>query len=275
MEIEIAKAGSLQLEQHKKWKAAHLRLRAAKPKPVAPVVVVPPVFQVVPIDPTRELMDFIIAAVGNVAGLAGNEILSGPVLPEITSARNLAMAICLWRLNLDIKTVADYFEVQKDSIKEARRALGPILIEFSISTKTPLKLTLPLIWAQWQAARTAIYPRIADIERAVCEEWEISTVDLCSARRTTSVVIPRQAAMSIVKKLTPRSLPEIGRKFGERDHTTVLHAVRRFAPVIDAVSAKLSPESTVREWARAVKAELLLTPLAICRRGRRLDGKEA
>ena len=51
--------------------------------------------------------------------------------------------------------------------------------------------------------------------------------DLISARRNRAIARPRQAAMWLAKHLTTRSLPDIGRRFGGRDHTTVLHAVRR------------------------------------------------
>jgi chromosomal replication initiator protein len=51
--------------------------------------------------------------------------------------------------------------------------------------------------------------------------------DMMSARRAREVARPRQVAMYLAKKLTPRSLPEIGRRFGGRDHTTVMHAVKR------------------------------------------------
>jgi len=51
--------------------------------------------------------------------------------------------------------------------------------------------------------------------------------DMHSARRARAVARPRQVAMYLAKQLTPRSLPEIGRKFGGRDHTTVIHAVRK------------------------------------------------
>jgi chromosomal replication initiator protein len=55
----------------------------------------------------------------------------------------------------------------------------------------------------------------------------VSRADLLSSRRTANVVRPRQVAMYLAKILTLRSLPEIGRRFGGRDHTTVLHAVRK------------------------------------------------
>ena len=61
--------------------------------------------------------------------------------------------------------------------------------------------------------------------------------DLLSSRRTANVVRPRQIAMYLAKMLTPRSLPEIGRRFGGRDHTTVLHAVRKIEALVDGDKA--------------------------------------
>ncbi len=69
--------------------------------------------------------------------------------------------------------------------------------------------------------------KIEDIQKLVATHYNISRADLLSARRTAGVVRPRQIAMFLAKALTLRSLPEIGRRFGGRDHTTVLHAVRK------------------------------------------------
>jgi chromosomal replication initiator protein len=69
--------------------------------------------------------------------------------------------------------------------------------------------------------------RIEDIQRVVARQYNVSRADLLSSRRTANVVRPRQIAMYLAKILTLRSLPEIGRRFGGRDHTTVLHAVRK------------------------------------------------
>ncbi|BAR98374.1 chromosomal replication initiator protein DnaA [Blastochloris viridis] len=69
--------------------------------------------------------------------------------------------------------------------------------------------------------------RIEDIIRIVAEHSGITKQDVLSSRRTANVVLPRQVAMYLAKTLTLRSLPEIGRRFGGRDHTTVLHAVRK------------------------------------------------
>jgi chromosomal replication initiator protein len=69
--------------------------------------------------------------------------------------------------------------------------------------------------------------KIEDIQRVVARQYNVSRADLLSSRRTANVVRPRQIAMYLAKALTLRSLPEIGRRFGGRDHTTVLHAVRK------------------------------------------------
>ena len=68
---------------------------------------------------------------------------------------------------------------------------------------------------------------VDDIQRAVAEHYSLKKEDLLSERRTRSVARPRQTAMYLAKQLTTRSYPDIGRRFGGRDHTTVLHAVRR------------------------------------------------
>jgi chromosomal replication initiator protein len=69
--------------------------------------------------------------------------------------------------------------------------------------------------------------KIDDIQKLVASHYNISRADILSSRRTANVVRPRQIAMYLSKVLTLRSLPEIGRRFGGRDHTTVLHAVRK------------------------------------------------
>jgi len=75
--------------------------------------------------------------------------------------------------------------------------------------------------------------KIEDIQRIVARHYNVSRADILSARRTATVVRPRQIAMYLAKVLTLRSLPEIGRRFGGRDHTTVLHAVRKIDGLIE------------------------------------------
>ena len=69
--------------------------------------------------------------------------------------------------------------------------------------------------------------KIEDILRIISRHFGVSKGDLLSQRRHRSVVWPRQIGMYLAKQLTARSLPEIGRRFGNRDHTTVLHAIRK------------------------------------------------
>ena len=68
---------------------------------------------------------------------------------------------------------------------------------------------------------------IEEIQKKVAEHYNIKLVEMSSARRSRTVARPRQVAMYLAKQLTSRSLPEIGRKFGGRDHTTVMHAVKK------------------------------------------------
>jgi chromosomal replication initiator protein len=75
---------------------------------------------------------------------------------------------------------------------------------------------------------------IEEIQRKVAEHYNIRLTDMSSARRARNVARPRQVAMYLAKQLTSRSLPEIGRRFGNRDHTTVMHAVSRVAELMQA-----------------------------------------
>ncbi|WP_158805984.1 MULTISPECIES: chromosomal replication initiator protein DnaA [unclassified Acidisoma] len=78
---------------------------------------------------------------------------------------------------------------------------------------------------------------IEEIQRRVAEHYNIRLTDMSSARRARNVARPRQVAMFLAKQLTSRSLPEIGRKFGNRDHTTVMHAVSRVSGLMEGDAA--------------------------------------
>lgn len=83
--------------------------------------------------------------------------------------------------------------------------------------------------------------RIEDIQRVVSRHYNVSRQEMISSRRTRTIVKPRQIAMFLAKTMTPRSFPEIGRRFGGRDHTTVLHAVRKIEGLLSE-DTKLSHE---------------------------------
>jgi chromosomal replication initiator protein len=91
--------------------------------------------------------------------------------------------------------------------------------------------------------------KIEDIQKLVASHYSVSRADILSSRRTAAVVKPRQVAMFLAKMLTPRSLPEIGRRFGGRDHTTVLHAVRK-------IEALLQNDPSLRDTLELLKRML-------------------
>ncbi len=91
--------------------------------------------------------------------------------------------------------------------------------------------------------------KIEDIQRVVARQYNVSRSDLLSSRRTANVVRPRQVAMYLAKTLTLRSLPEIGRRFGGRDHTTVLHAVRK-------IEALVSKDTALSDEVESLKRQL-------------------
>jgi chromosomal replication initiator protein len=91
--------------------------------------------------------------------------------------------------------------------------------------------------------------RIEDIQKLVATHYSVSRADILSSRRSASVVKPRQIAMYLSKILTLRSLPEIGRRFGGRDHTTVLHAVRK-------IDGALTRDATLKDEVELLKRML-------------------
>ena len=96
--------------------------------------------------------------------------------------------------------------------------------------------------------------RIGDVQRYVCKAWGKSREDMISDRRNDDIVIPRHIAMTLAKHLTGRSLPYIGRKFGGRDHTTVLHAIRKYEWLIDLLIAEgLTRNTPVAFWVQRAK----------------------
>ena len=112
------------------------------------------------------------------------------------------------------------------NVRELEGALNRIvahaqLVGRSISVETTQEVIHDLLRANDRRVT------IEEIQKRVASHFNIRLSDMHSARRARSVARPRQVAMYLAKQLTSRSLPEIGRKFGGRDHTTVMHAVRK------------------------------------------------
>ncbi len=113
-----------------------------------------------------------------------------------------------------------------DSVRELEGALNTLVVR---AGPTSAALTLDdaqcLLRPHLRGGERRV--TVDEIQKAAAEHFGLKQADLLSERRTRAVARPRQAAMWICKQLTTRSLPDIGRRFGGRDHTTVIHAVRR------------------------------------------------
>lgn len=99
---------------------------------------------------------------------------------------------------------------------------------------------------------------VSQIQAAVCQEWGIDHLELLCRLRLARMVRPRHVGMYLVRELTSLSLPQIGKLFGNRDHTTVMHAIAHIAalmaadPVfalrIAAVQTRLQPPKMVEHF---------------------------
>lgn len=96
-----------------------------------------------------------------------------------------------------------------------------------------------------QTARTTI----VSIIRAICETWHVSKADLFSPRRSFNLTEPRLIGMALCTMLTHSSLPEIGRMWGDRDHTTVMNARNKYSEILGTID--LTPDNDPTVWAKA------------------------
>ena len=111
------------------------------------------------------------------------------------------------------------------NIRELEGALNKLL---AYAALTGARLDLALAEDRLAENVRSARPRITidEIQRAVCAHYKLDKSEMASKRRVRAIARPRQVAMYLAKELTPRSYPEIGRRFGGRDHSTVIHAVR-------------------------------------------------
>lgn len=136
------------------------------------------------------------------------------------------------------------------NVRELEGGLNKLL---AYSQLTGKPVTRALAEEQLKDILSACRRRITidEIQRTVCEYFRIDRSEMSSKRRARAVVRPRQVAMYIAKVMTPRSYPEIGRKFGGRDHSTVIHAVR----LVEDLRAKDSDmDNDVRTLLRQLEA---------------------
>lgn len=136
--------------------------------------------------------------------------------------------------NLDIPSdILDYVATKvASSGRDLEGAFNQLLIQHRFSSGMIEIESIEKILGHLVQSNEQRRVRIEDIQKVVARHYNVSKQDLLSNRRTRVIVRPRQIAMYLSKLLTPRSLPEIGRRFGGRDHTTVLHAVRKIEALL-------------------------------------------
>ncbi len=156
----------------------------------------------------------------------------------------------------------------QDPLFEISREILTVLSERLTENGRELEGAINHLFANWQVTRApatmetadavmrglvqGIEPRrikIEDILRIVSRHYAVTRADIVSQRRHRSVVWPRQIGMYLAKQLTSRSLPEIGRRFGDRDHTTVLHAIRK-------IDRELEGNNRLRDELETLKSQL-------------------
>jgi hypothetical protein len=95
--------------------------------------------------------------------------------------------------------------------------------------------------------------RFERIVMAVCDEFHITRHELFGRRRFAAVVVPRALTFALARHLTRKSMPDLGRRAGGFDHTTVLHAIRKLAPVLDAAADGMPEDATPAQWVRVMR----------------------
>ncbi|MCO5146241.1 MAG: chromosomal replication initiator protein DnaA [Aquamicrobium sp.] len=129
-------------------------------------------------------------------------------------------------VNIPEEILAHIAQAVTGSGRELEGAFNQVLFRQSFEPEMSVAWVDELLGSMYRTGEPKRV-RIEDIQRIVARHYNVSKTELLSNRRTRTIVKPRQVAMYLAKVMTPRSLPEIGRRFGGRDHTTVLHAVRK------------------------------------------------
>lgn len=106
------------------------------------------------------------------------------------------------------------------------------------------------------------YPKVAMIKKMICSYYDITWNELISPRRSNRLVHARQVAYFIIKNHTTLSYPQIGRKFGGRDHTTVLHGVNKIKNLIETNPDVAAEVKRLRNLLKDAQQETVLTEAA-------------
>ncbi|MEM1288024.1 MAG: chromosomal replication initiator protein DnaA [Pseudomonadota bacterium] len=177
------------------------------------------------------------AALDSIGARMQSRLSSGLVVEISTMDRQVRRALLDWRRDTYLKDGgrADVTDGVLDKVadlittngRDLDGAFNRIIAEIGLNnvpvTEQSVAACIGFLLTPTEQPRV----KIEDIQRATALQFGLTKTDLLSARRTKQIVGPRQIAMYLSKTMTVRSLPDIGRRFGGRDHTTVLHAVRK------------------------------------------------
>ena len=155
--------------------------------------------------------------------------LVADIQPADIELRRAILESRLARFSSHTEVPADVIEFLARTInRNVRESVGGLNKLIAYAQLTGQAVSLQLAEEQLTDILSANRKRITidEIQRTVCQFYRVDRTEMSSKRRARAVVRPRQVAMYLAKVLTPRSYPEIGRKFGGRDHSTVIHAVR-------------------------------------------------
>lgn len=226
------------------------------PLPEPAPALVPVVSFVKPAEPSplEKTILIIVDAVAAKLNLTAAEALSNLTSSTAQMARKLSAAVAVRRIDLSPETAADVLGIVRGAVLDGLLIVDPVLRDLAVPRTAPLADMIDLIFEHSRFELSMPRPTVDEIRRVVSAHFKIRTADINSARRTANVVKPRQIAMVLAKHLTLKSLPEIGRRFGGRDHTTVLHAVNKFKPAVLEVEQTLSLSSPIIDWVIAVEA---------------------
>jgi chromosomal replication initiator protein len=139
------------------------------------------------------------------------------------------------QMNISIpKNVVEFLAAKISSnVRELEGALNKVIAHSNlIGREVTLEVTKEILRDLLRSNERAV--TIEDIQKKVSERFNVKVSDMSSSRRLRSVSRPRQVAMYLSKSLTQRSFSEIGKKFGGKDHTTVMHAVKKVEELISA-----------------------------------------
>lgn len=236
------------------------RMRSLRaPQPVRPPEALrpdpAPVPRVAP-PPVPSLVDQIIDTVCTALGATREALFCDVGSDQLATGRKVALGFVAMRVGTPADVLASHFAVLPAVVRDATRRVRNVLVEFALPFGAPLdKLVRVLLDNVDGVELSAPRVTVGTIKRAVCEEYGLTQLEIESDTRARAVVIPRMIGMALARRFSGRSLPFIGAHFGDRDHTTVLHACRRARPHVEMALATLPEGASLIEFIAAIRKD--------------------